>query len=48
MNAVKIDFMGKRLMASFLSGAVLLVALGSLALQGLNLGLDFPVAHWLK
>lgn len=41
MNAVKIDFMGKRLMASFLSGAVLLVALGSLALQGLNLGLDF-------
>ena len=41
MNAIKIDFMGKRLMASFLSGAVLLVALGSLALQGLNLGLDF-------
>ena len=41
MNALKIDFMGKRLMASFLSGAVLLVALGSLALQGLNLGLDF-------
>lgn len=41
MNAVKIDFMGKRLMASFLSGAVLLAALGSLSLQGLNLGLDF-------
>ena len=33
--------MGKRLMASFLSGAILLAALGSLSLQGLNLGLDF-------
>ena len=41
MSALKIDFMGKRLMASFLSGAVLLAALGSLSLQGLNLGLDF-------
>jgi preprotein translocase subunit SecF len=33
--------MGKRLMATFLSGALLLVALGSLLFQGLNLGLDF-------
>ena len=41
MSALKIDFMGKRLMASFLSGAILLAALGSLSLQGLNLGLDF-------
>ena len=41
MSALKIDFMGKRLMATFLSGALLLVALGSLLLQGLNLGLDF-------
>jgi len=41
MSALKIDFMGKRLMATFLSGALLLVALGSLVFQGLNLGLDF-------
>ncbi|NCF76792.1 MAG: protein translocase subunit SecF [Proteobacteria bacterium] len=41
MSALKIDFMGKRLMATFLSGALLLVALGSLFSQGLNLGLDF-------
>ena len=41
MSALKIDFMGKRLMATLLSGALLLVALGSLLFQGLNLGLDF-------
>ena len=41
MSALKIDFMGRRLMATFLSGALLLVALGSLLFQGLNLGLDF-------
>ncbi len=41
MSALKIDFMGKRLMATFLSGTLLLVALGSLLFQGLNLGLDF-------
>lgn len=41
MSALKFDFMGKRLMATFLSGALLLVALGSLLFQGLNLGLDF-------
>ena len=41
MSALKIDFMGKRLIATFLSGALLLVALGSLLFQGLNLGLDF-------
>ena len=41
MSALKIDFMGKLLMATFLSGALLLVALGSLLFQGLNLGLDF-------
>ena len=41
MSALKIDFMGKRLMATFLSGVLLLVALVSLSFQGLNLGLDF-------
>ena len=40
-NTFQVDFMGKRLMATFLSGALLLVALGSLFSQGLNLGLDF-------
>ena len=40
MSALKIDFMGKRLMATFLSGALLLVALGSLLFQGLNLHLS--------
>ena len=37
----QIDFMGKRLIAMVLSAIVLAAALGSLALQGLNLGLDF-------
>ena len=41
MSALKIDFMGKRLMATCLSAALLLVALGSLFFQGRNLGLDF-------
>ena len=41
MSALKIDFMGKRLMATFLSGVLLLVALVSLSFKGLNLGLDF-------
>jgi len=41
MKDLHIDFMGKRLVASALSGLLLLVALGSLAVQGLNLGLDF-------
>ena len=37
----QVDFMGKRLIAMALSAVVLATALGSLALQGLNLGLDF-------
>ena len=37
----QVDFMGKRLIAMVLSAVVLAAALGSLALQGLNLGLDF-------
>ena len=41
MREFSIDFMGKRVIAMMLSGALLLVALGSLAVQGLNLGLDF-------
>jgi preprotein translocase subunit SecF len=41
MTPLNIDFMGKRLVAMALSGALLLVAVGSLAWQGLNLGLDF-------
>lgn len=41
MTPLNIDFMGKRLVAMVLSGALLLVAVGSLAWQGLNLGLDF-------
>ncbi|MEL0047457.1 MAG: protein translocase subunit SecF [Gammaproteobacteria bacterium] len=41
MKDFQIDFMGKRLMATALSGLLLLVAMGSLATQGMNLGLDF-------
>lgn len=41
MSALKIDFMGKRFIATAASAVLLLVALGSLAVQGLNLGLDF-------
>ena len=41
MKDLHVDFMGKRLIATALSALLLLVALGSLATQGLNLGLDF-------
>jgi len=41
MKDFQIDFMGKRLMATALSGLLILVAMGSLATQGMNLGLDF-------
>lgn len=37
----QIDFMGKRKIAAFFSIALLLVSIGSIALKGLNLGLDF-------
>lgn len=36
-----IDFMSKRLIAAVLSGVLLLVSVGSLFMNGLNLGLDF-------
>lgn len=36
-----IPFMSKRLLAAVLSGLIILASLGSLAFQGLNLGLDF-------
>jgi preprotein translocase subunit SecF len=36
-----IDFMGKRKLAMFLSGLLILIALGSLAVRGLSLGIDF-------
>ena len=35
------DFMGKRKIAAFVSGLLLIVSIGSLATQGLNLGIDF-------
>ena len=37
----QLDFMGKRFQAIIVSGVLLLVSLGSLAINGLNLGLDF-------
>ena len=36
-----LDFMGRARQARLLSGALLLLSLGSLAVQGLNLGVDF-------
>jgi len=41
MKDLHVDFMGKRLIATALSALLLLMALGSLGTQGLNLGLDF-------
>ncbi len=38
---IQIDFMGKARMAALLSGVLLLASIGSLAIQGLNLGVDF-------
>ena len=35
------DFMGKRKIAAFISGLLIIVSITSLALQGLNLGIDF-------
>ena len=38
---LQIDFMGKRKLAMFFSITLILVALGSLLVRGLNLGIDF-------
>jgi SecD/SecF fusion protein len=38
---LQIDFIGKRKLWFAISGAVLLIAAGSLAIKGLNLGIDF-------
>jgi len=38
---LKIDFMGRRRQAMLLSGALILISIVSLALRGLNFGLDF-------
>jgi SecD/SecF fusion protein len=38
---LQIDFMGKRKMWVALSGAVIVISIGSLAVRGLNLGIDF-------
>jgi SecD/SecF fusion protein len=40
-NWIKHDYVGKRNVWFALSGAVLAIAIGSLAIQGLNLGIDF-------
>jgi preprotein translocase subunit SecF len=40
-SSLNIDFMGKRKLAMALSGGVLLVAVATLILQGLSLGIDF-------
>lgn len=37
----KIDFIGKRTIAMLISGLLILASLGSLAVQGLNFGIDF-------
>lgn len=36
-----IDFMAKRKLAAFVSGLLVIISIGSLATQGLNLGIDF-------
>lgn len=38
---LNIDFMGRRKVAAAISGVVMLIAVGTLLTQGLNLGLDF-------
>ena len=38
---LNIDFMGKRKLASLISGVLILIALGSIFMRGLNLGIDF-------
>jgi preprotein translocase subunit SecF len=40
-STTHIDFMGKRKLAMFLSGLLILIALGSLFARGLSLGIDF-------
>ncbi len=41
MKTPNFDFMGKRTIAMVLSGVLLAIALGSFAMNGLNMGLDF-------
>jgi SecD/SecF fusion protein len=40
-NWIRHDYVGKRRLWFAISGAIMAIALGSLALQGLNLGIDF-------
>lgn len=40
-NKLAIDFMGKRQIALMLSGVMLVIAIGAIAMRGLNLGVDF-------
>ncbi len=40
-NKLAIDFMGKRQIALVLSGVMLVIAIGAIAMRGLNLGVDF-------
>ena len=40
-SELNIDFMGKRKLAMMLSAALLIIAIGSLVVRGLNLGIDF-------
>ena len=41
INKMNIDFMGKRKFAIIFSGVLILVSVGALLIQGLNLGIDF-------
>ena len=44
MNTPNIDFMGKRIIAAVFSAVLILIAVVALAVNGLNLGLDFTGA----
>ena len=48
MNLPTIDFMGRRQIASVVSGLLLLISVGSLAINGLNWGLDFTGGSLLE
>ena len=47
-DKLNIDFMGKRKLAVIFSSVLIIVSIASLAIQGLNLGVDFTGGTLVK
>ena len=48
LSQLRIDFMGRRNLAFIVSAVMLIVSIGAILFQQLNLGLDFTGGTWWK